>query len=197
MVGAELGADPTAIYRHFPSKEALVAAMADRLFGEIVAADHPVDWRKRFVVLMRAARDLYRANPTIVDVLANQPEESSSLVAINELLIGCLVDAGLDPARAGLFHQMCASYVIGTGVLEASWDETGDGSREASRRSYSALDPHRYPSCVATAGSMFPDADDVFDFALELMLDAITRAAGEPARVTPSTASTRSRKKKT
>ena len=28
MVGAELGADPTSIYRHFASKEALVAAMA-------------------------------------------------------------------------------------------------------------------------------------------------------------------------
>jgi hypothetical protein len=169
--------------------------MADRLFAEIVAADYPDDWRARFVALTRAARDVYRANPTIVDVLANQPEESPSLVAINELLVGCLVEAGLDPARAGLFHQMLVSFVIGTGVLEASWEETGDGTREASRRTYSALDPHRYPNCVATAGTMFPEADHAFDFAIEIMLDAITRAAGEPARANPSTARTRSRKK--
>ena len=139
MVGAELGADPTAIYRHFTSKDALVAAMADRLFGEVVAAEYPADWRQRFVALMRAARDVYRAHPTLVDVLANQPEESPSLVAINELSVGCLVEAGLDPVRAGLFHQLLTSYVIGTGVLEASWEESGDGR------------PRGFPPCLLGA----------------------------------------------
>ena len=195
MVGAELGADPTAIYRHFTSKDSLVAAMADRLFGEVVAAEYPADWRERFVALMRASQDVYRAHPTLVDVLANQPEESPSLVAINELSVGCLVEAGLDPVRAGLFHQLLTSYVIGTGVLEASWEESGDGAREASRRAYSALDPRQFPNCVAFAGSMFPEADDVLDFAIGIILDAITRAAGEPVRANQSTARTRSRKK--
>ena len=195
MVGAELGADPTAIYRHFSSKDALVTAMADRLFGEVVAADYPTYWRERFVALMRASRDVYRAHPTIVDVLANQPEESPSLVAINELSVSCLVEAGLDPVRAGLFHQVLVSYVIGTGMLEASWDGFGDGSREASRRAYSALDPRHFPTCVACAGSMFPEADDVLDFAIEIILDAITSAAREPAPASQSTARTRSRKK--
>ena len=129
------------------------------------------------MALMRAARDVYRAHPTIVDVLANQPEESPSLVAINELSVGCLVEAGLDPVHVGLFHQLLASYVIGTGVLEASWEGFGDGAREASRRAYSALDPRQFPNCVAFAGSMFPEADDVLDFAIEILLDAITRAA--------------------
>ena len=101
MVGAELGADPTAIYRHFTSKDSLVVAMGDRLFGEVVAAEYPADWRERFVALMpRFPQDVYRAHPTLVDVLANQPEESPSLVAINELSIGCLVEAGLDPVHA-------------------------------------------------------------------------------------------------
>jgi AcrR family transcriptional regulator len=195
MVGAELGADPTAIYRHFASKEALVVAMADRLFGEVVAAEYPGDWRQRFVALMRAAHDVYRSNPTIVDVLANQPEESPSLVAINELSISCLVEAGLDATRAGLFHQLLASYVIGTGVLEASWEGFGDGAREAARRAYSALDPRQFPNCVAVAGSMFPDAEDVLDFATGILLDAVTRAADDPLRANQSTARTRSRKK--
>jgi AcrR family transcriptional regulator len=195
MVGAELGADPTAIYRHFASKDALVVAMADRLFGEIVAAEYPGDWRQRFVALLRASRDVYRSNPTIVDVLADQPEESPSLVAINELSLGCLLEAGLDPVRAGLFHQLLASFVIGTGVLEASWEEFGDDAREASRRAYSALDPRQFPNCVAAAASMFPEADDVLEFAIEVLLDAVSRVAGDQERATRSTARTRSRKK--
>ena len=129
------------------------------------------------MALMRASHDVYRAHPALVDVLANQPEESPSLVAINELSVGCLVEAGLDPVRAGLFHQVLTSYVIGTGMLEASWEASGDGAREASRRAYSALDPRQFPTCVAFAGSMFPEADDVLDFAIEIILDAITRAA--------------------
>jgi AcrR family transcriptional regulator len=196
MVGAELGADPTAIYRHFSNKEALVVAMADRLFGEVVAAEYPADWRQRFVALMRAARDVYRAHPTIVDVLANQREETPSLLAINELSVGCLLEAGLDPVRAGLFHQVLASYVIGTGMLEGSWAAFGANSREVSRRHYSALDPRQYPNCVAIAGSMFPEADDVLDFAIEMILDAVTRAAGQPARANPSRARSTSRKNK-
>ena len=195
MVGAELGADPTAIYRYFASKEALVAAMADRLFGEVADAEYPADWQQRFAAIMRAARDVYRANPTLVDVLANQPEESPSLVAINELSVGCLVEAGLDPVRVGLFHQLLTAYVIGTGVLEASWTGFGEDTREASRRAYSALDPRQFPNCVAFAASMFPDADDVLDFAIEVFLDATIRAAGEPGRVKQTPARTRSRKK--
>lgn len=186
MVGAELGADPTAIYRHFSNKEALVVAMADRLFADVAAAEYPADWRERFTVLMRAARDIYRAHPALVDVLANQPEESPSLVAVNELSVGCLIEAGLDPVRAGLFHQVLASYVIGTGVLDASWGGLGEGSRAASRRSYSALDPRQFPNCVKISSSMFPDADDVIAFATEIFLDAITRIAGAPAPVTRS-----------
>jgi ketosteroid isomerase-like protein len=96
--------------------------------------------------------------------------------------------------QAGLFHQMLASYVIGTGVLEASWGGPDDGAREAARRAYSALDPRQFPNCVAVAGSMFPESDDVLDFAIEVLLDAVTRAAGDPVRATQSTARTRSRK---
>jgi AcrR family transcriptional regulator len=177
MVGAELGADPTSIYRHFSSKEALVAAMADRLFGEIVQSDLPVEWRPRFVALMRASRAVYREHPTIIDVLADQPEDSASLRAINEIAVGCLTDAGLEPQQIGLFHQMLAGYVIGAGVLEASWGTASAGTRAAMRRAYSALDPRQFPACVAAAASMFPEADDVFDFAVEILLDAVRAAA--------------------
>ena len=195
MVGTELGADPTAIYRHFASKEALVAAMADRLFAEIATAEYPSDWRERFLAIGRSARHVYRSHPTIVDVLANQPEESPSLIALNELSIGCLREAGLDPVRIGLFHQVLSAYVIGTGALEASWDGFGDSAREDSRRAYSALHPRDFPNCVAFAWAMFPDADDVYEFAMGILLDAVTRLAAETTPATKTTARTTTRKK--
>src|SRR5262245_54171418 len=139
MVGAELGADPTAIYRHFESKEALVTAMANRLFGEIARREIPGDWRQRLAGLLRASRALYRTNPTLVDVLANQPEESDSVLALNEMIVECLAEAGLDHAQIGMFHQVMGSYVIGSALLDAAWDHPDGGTREASRGAYSAL----------------------------------------------------------
>jgi AcrR family transcriptional regulator len=196
MVGAELGSDPTAIYRHFSSKEALVAAIGNRLFGEVVTAELSSDWKPRLVALLRAARDVYRAHPALVEVLANQPEESDNLLAINEVGVACLAQAGLNAKQIGLFHHMLAAYVIGSGIVEAAWDTPNNSDREATRRAYSALDPARFPAAVSAAASLFPNADEAFDFAIEIMLDAITRAAAQPERADQPTPRPTSRKKK-
>jgi AcrR family transcriptional regulator len=196
MVGAELGADPTAIYRHFSSKEALVAAIGDRLFGEVVADELAEDWRQRLSALLRAARGVYRAHPALVEVLANQPEESDNLLAINEVGVGCLAAAGLDQRQIGLFHHVGAALVIGSGIVDAAWDASPAGDREATRRAYSALDPARYPSATSAAPSLFPDGDEAFDLALEMLLDAITKAAARgDGRTAQTTTRSNSRKK--
>ena len=183
-VGAELGADPTAVYRHFASKDRLVAAMADRLFAGVGDLELPQDWRGRLEVLLRGERDLYRTHSAIAEVLAGSDESSPALVRVNEELLGCLVAAGLDGDDVGCFHQLLVSLSIGAGVHEAAWT-TGD-DREATRRAYSALDPREYPLNAALAPHLFPPGDEVFDLALGIVLDAIeARAkAGRARRAT-------------
>jgi AcrR family transcriptional regulator len=45
-LGKELGADPTAIYRHFRDKEELMKAVLDRVIADAVAAvDASLGWR--------------------------------------------------------------------------------------------------------------------------------------------------------
>ena len=57
-LGKELGADPTAIYRHFRDKDELVRAVLDKLIGDVVAAVDPeAGWRER---LTRARRRVPR-----------------------------------------------------------------------------------------------------------------------------------------
>jgi AcrR family transcriptional regulator len=175
-VGAELGADPTAVYRHFANKDHLVAAMADRLFGAVAEFDLPADWRGRLEVLLRAGRDLYRSHSALVEVLAGRDEDFPALVRVNELVISCLASAGVDDDDVGLFHQVLVSLVIGAGVHDAGWRAEGD-EREATRRAYSALDPREFPSSSALASHLFPPGDEVFDLALGIVLDAIEARA--------------------
>ena len=183
-VGAELGADPTAVYRHFASKDHLVAAMADRLFGGIAEIRLPSDWRSRLEVLLRAGRDIYRTHSAIVEVLAGQAEDSPALLRINELTIGCLKAAGLNDDDVGRFHQILVALVIGAGVHEAAWLANGSDEREATRRTYSALDPQQFPLCSALAPHLFPPGDEAFDLVLGILLDAIETPsrAGRPRR---------------
>ena len=54
-IGAELGADPTAVYRHFRSKDELLVELADRLFGSAPELDPSLGWREMFKIELRHA----------------------------------------------------------------------------------------------------------------------------------------------
>jgi len=61
-LGRVLGADPTAVYRHFASKDDLVLAIADRLIAESMAGMEPrACWVDTVIEGTRRLRAVYRA----------------------------------------------------------------------------------------------------------------------------------------
>jgi AcrR family transcriptional regulator len=66
-LGTQLGADPTAIYRHFRSKEQLMEALLDELTLRSVAAvtADRREWRERLRQLSSATLMHYSAHPAI------------------------------------------------------------------------------------------------------------------------------------
>ncbi|MBU3868839.1 TetR/AcrR family transcriptional regulator, partial [Streptomyces sp. 4503] len=51
-LGEELGADPTAIYRHFRDKDELLLSVADRTLGEVLdSIPEGLDWKGRIRAL--------------------------------------------------------------------------------------------------------------------------------------------------
>ena len=80
----------------------------------------------------------------------------------------------------------------------ASSASSRESARAASQRAYAALDPAKFPHSASVARALFPAADDVFEFALALFLDAI-EATGKRNLGTPTTsraASTKRRRSK-
>jgi AcrR family transcriptional regulator len=176
-IGERLGADPTAVYRYFPKKADLLAAMADRLFSALPIEAPERPWRQRIERSMRAARQLYRDHPSLTTLLATSDETLEGLVRINESTMTALVDAGLDARRAALFHQVLVSAVLGHAVVDSSWAVDDGEERDAVRRAYSALPPQSFPTLVAHSEYLFPELDDVFELTMQLILDAIETAA--------------------
>src|SRR6476659_3324067 len=91
-LGTELGVDATAFYRHFRTKDDLVAAMAERLLErELEAIDLSGSWR------------VYRGHPGFAESIARLPDDGDCIARIAERTLTELRRAGLSRADAALF----------------------------------------------------------------------------------------------
>jgi AcrR family transcriptional regulator len=115
-LGARLGADPTAIYRHFRNKEALMQALLDELNARSVAAvTAPLDdWRGRIRQLGDATLELFCAHPAVaVEAVVLTTHGRGELDAI-ELMLDGLARAGLGEDELVRHYALLASHVLAT-----------------------------------------------------------------------------------
>ncbi len=183
-IGTELGADPTAVYRHFRDKDELVTELADRAFSSIDPADPLLPWQERLRQQLRGALNLYRASPDFAMHLAHQPDDTPGLERIAENILGLLADAGLQPRESALVYQLVTNYAVGSGLFigQLMLDGWGPETMPSVRRTYAALAPDEFPHCVAAAPHLFPDQDEVYDLGVEMLIDAIEKLARSSAR---------------
>jgi AcrR family transcriptional regulator len=95
-IGTELGVDPTAVYRHFRNKKALLDALAERLFLTKPELDPEAPWQDRLRALAWHSLGRYRAHPDLGMLLAQQDDNIAGLIQIRELTLALLDETGLD-----------------------------------------------------------------------------------------------------
>jgi AcrR family transcriptional regulator len=187
-IGAELGVDPTAVYRHFRDKNELLVELADRLFGIGPDVDPDLAWRDTLRIEMRYGMNRYRCHPDIARLLAMQPDDTPSLERIADRCLSLLREAGLTIEQAARFFQVIENHVVGTG-LYYSLVESGSDRRlqdpDAMRRVYALLPAERFPDAVEASPHLFPDFDEAFDHGTDVILDAIERVAEGNTSVPP------------
>jgi AcrR family transcriptional regulator len=176
-LGSELGVDPTAVYRHFRDKAELLVAIADRLLLEALEGFALTgSWRADLRALTMRARRAYLAHPRLAHLVASSQAPLPSERRISELALGLLREAGLTVAEAAQAFQAIESYTAGASSIDAA-TVTDDG--EAWRRAFAALPATDYPNLSSAALLLYRDDDAVFEFGLDLMLNAIeARVAG-------------------
>jgi AcrR family transcriptional regulator len=179
-IGAELDADPTALYRHFRSKGELLVELAGRSFAEAPALDPADDWRVRLRAELSHELARYRVHPDLAALLARQPDDEPRLVRMNERLLAILADAGLAPADAARLFHVIENFVVGSGLYTTLLEHAPDprvSDRAAMRRHYAGLDAAELPHAAAAAPHLFPPQQEIFDAGVELLIAAIERAA--------------------
>lgn len=177
-IGAELGADPTAVYRHFRSKDELLRELADRAFTTKPEAVPEGDWRAALRANLDHSMRRFRTHPDFATLLARTPDESPSLMRVIEQYLQYLHEAGFEPEQAARVYQLIENHEVGVGLFYALLEQADDprfADLEGLRARFAALPRDQFPRCAEAAPYLFPDMDQIFAWSSELLLDLIDR----------------------
>lgn len=101
-LGTELGVEAMSLYRHVPSKEALLDAMVDTIVSSwIDSADvSTADWRTRLGAIMHRAHATLLTRPWAVELVTMRPRVGDGRLRYAEAITAALLEAGFTPQLA-------------------------------------------------------------------------------------------------
>jgi len=185
-LGRALGADPTAVYRHFASKDDLVLAIADRLIeeslGRLTASECWIDTLHQIV---RRQRETYLAHPAAAWLSACRTTRGPAEMRAVDLILASMFAAGFTGAEAALMYRTFGDFTLfwagGEAALLALPADIQDQDRQAWDTVYRTADRRTYPSIWRVKAALPKVADDdIFESALSVFMSGLEQAA--PAR---------------
>ncbi|MFJ8668834.1 TetR/AcrR family transcriptional regulator [Streptomyces sp. NPDC093600] len=185
-IGARLGADPTALYRHFRNKDDLLLAVADHLLEESIEGFEPSeDWRETLRTLFIRNRKVYLAHPRAAVLATVRITRRPAEMRVIETILAALADAGFPPDQAVRHYRALVDFVLGWSCMDATYSTLDPRARDADESAwtgaYAAVPAATHPHIAAAAPYLASVEDDAnFGFALDLMLDAIAARAPAP-----------------
>ncbi|MBW8762814.1 MAG: TetR/AcrR family transcriptional regulator [Microbacterium sp.] len=181
-LGARLGADPTAIYRHFASKDALMSALLDELNGRAAASvGIPAeDWAGRLRALGEATLAAFMRYPAIGAEATTLTTHGPGELAAIELMLDALHRAGLRGQDLVRHYALLASHVlsVAAGIARARAGREVDTDDSPWIDAPLLADPRQFP-LIAEHSVLLSDLKDREQFLLgiDVIIDAAARAA--------------------
>jgi len=185
-LGRALGADPTAIYRHFASKDELVLAIADALIEEGFVGLEPSDcWVETLRRLARSCRRTALAHPAAASISSYRTTMGPGEMRAVDMIIGALHQAGFTGKEAAVVYRAFGDFTQSCSGGEAAFlaldEKAQQKDRDAWTRAYLVADRAAYPN-IWRIREELPDVqdDDIFETILSLVLDGIIARAPIP-----------------
>ena len=185
-LGRALGADPTAVYRHFASKDNLILAIADRLIAEAMDGLAPQEcWVDTLTDVIRRLRRTYLAHPAAASLSSFRTTQRPAEIRVVDVVIEAVLAAGFEGAEAAVMYRAVGDFALSwTGgeaaflSLDADLQRT---DRAAWRGAYLAVDRARYPH-IWQVREMLPEVRDdaIFEQILSLVMAGLQQRAPRP-----------------
>ncbi|HEX9066061.1 MAG TPA: helix-turn-helix domain-containing protein [Streptosporangiaceae bacterium] len=185
-LGKALGADPTAVYRHFASKDDLMLAIADRLIEE--AMDGLVVhacWVETIAETTRRLRATYLAHPAAAALSASRTTQRPAEMRIVDVLIGAMLQAGFEDAQAAITYRAVGDFALAWAGGEAAFLALDPALQRSDRaawtRAYLAVDKAEHPNIWQVRDELSGVTDDaIFEAILTLVLAGLQATAPRP-----------------
>lgn len=191
----ELGAGAMTLYHYVPSKEALLDAMVDLVFGEIEVPAADADWKaalRRRALSTRAALNRHR---WAVGLMESRTTPGPNSLRLHDAVLGVLREAGFSIELTIQAYSVQDAYIYGFALQEKSvpFDDAAGAAAVASAQAeeYGALEaerglgalaetfPHLAEVVAGHVAAVGYDFASAFEFGLDLILDALERRRDE------------------
>lgn len=178
-LGAEIGVDPMALYRYFPSKGALFDGVVEAIYREVDLTGIPAEsWPEQVSWFMRRLRDALRRHPNTLPILSTRPATTPAMLDMLEHALASLAAAGLGVQQALDIVNCLAGFTMGH--LMAEIGEPAGGETHGTSEAMAALSRETHPRLFEAFGGGFQyDPDAQFEAGLGAMLDGFTRRFAE------------------
>jgi len=165
-LATHLESGTTTLYRHFANRAALIAAVIDRVLGEIDSDAPGGTWQQVCKFLAQQLFNTLAAHPNLAPLLIENRPLGRGTLAGREQFLAVLLGDGFTPETAGRLYATVAHYVIGFAVQLRVDDEL------ASTLDIPGADPIRFPATVTTvaSGALQMTIAEEFAYGLDLML---------------------------
>ena len=169
-LGRALGCEAMAIYWYYPSKDALLDAVVEKLMAGVAAAVKPkADWIDTLRDVAHAYRSVAHDHPRAFPLLATRRFASEGTYAFLEQLFGMARRQGIPDRVTARFYRVVSSYCSGFALNElAARRGPQDPQTAALRRRFACVDE-------VSAWLEPKYLDEIFRFGLELQLEALAR----------------------
>ncbi len=182
-LGRSLHVDPTAVYRHFSSKDDLVLAIADRLIADAMdGLEASSCWVDTLVDVATRLRRTYLAHPAAASLTAFRTTRQPAEMRTVDVIVGALLRAGFKGAEAAVVYRAYADFIMSFSGGEAALGALDRGVQDLDRTAWTGayLTAQRavHPN-IWRIRSALPDVvdDEIFTTILGLVMDGLVLRA--------------------
>ena len=120
-LGAELGVEAMAVYKHVSGKDDILDGMVELVVSLIETPGHGMDWRDAMRRRARSARDVLSRHSWAIGLLDSRRSMGPNQLRYVDSVLGSLRSAGFSIDDAAHAFSLLDSYVYGHVVQEMSW----------------------------------------------------------------------------
>jgi AcrR family transcriptional regulator len=184
-LGEAVGVEAMSLYNHVASKGDLLDGMVDVVFSEIGLPAGDVGWKAAMRQRAISARETLARHRWAIGLMESRRSPGPATLRHHDAVLGCLRKAGFSIELTAHAYSLLDSYIYGFALQEASLPfDSAEEAPEVAQEIAGQLPADAYPHLTELAiehvlqpGYRYGDE---FEIGLDLILDALERAAGHP-----------------